>query len=175
MTYKGSEIGVPTIVMIDQCIRQKGYRFMAGNVYSFLSRRNWCKKEGTFVCSVEEAVDYYNTKFPTKKPKPLKTHKKIVKAKAKKKALSRPQKKSKEEHPSIPYDKQMKDKRWYAFRKKVFEVKGKRCEKCGSVNKLQVHHPKYKSGRYAWEYDPSRMVVLCRTCHAKEHGIDVRE
>ena len=45
------------------------------------------------------------------------------------------------------------------------------CERCGSSTVLQVHHPTYIEGRKPWEYSVSHCQVLCRKCHAIEHGI----
>ena len=70
-----------------------------------------------------------------------------------------------------PYEKQLKDKRWEAFRKFVFVVRGKKCEMCGGTHILQVHHPKYKGGRLAWEYTCNEVQVLCKECHEKVHNI----
>lgn len=71
---------------------------------------------------------------------------------------------------SYPYKKQLKDKRWFAFRKKVFSARGCACESCGSKEHLQVHHIKYRNYKYAWEYPIKDVRVLCRRCHAKEHN-----
>ena len=69
------------------------------------------------------------------------------------------------------YRKQLKSEKWYAFRNKVFKKRGKRCENCGNTLSLQVHHLSYKTGHKPWEYDICDVVVLCRDCHAKIHGI----
>lgn len=70
-----------------------------------------------------------------------------------------------------PYEKQLQDKRWKAFRKFVFAVRGNKCEICGGTHVLQVHHPKYISGRRAWEYTCNEVQVLCHDCHEKVHNI----
>jgi hypothetical protein len=36
------------------------------------------------------------------------------------------------------------------------------CERCGSTNPIQKHHPDYER--------PLTVVWLCRGCHAAEHG-----
>lgn len=36
---------------------------------------------------------------------------------------------------------------------------------------LQVHHPNYVKGPLPWEYPYEECEVLCRGCHAREHGI----
>lgn len=69
------------------------------------------------------------------------------------------------------YNDQLKDPRWSAFRNFVLVVRKMRCEKCGSKEALQVHHPQYITGRKAWEYTCNEVQVLCRECHKKIHGI----
>ena len=69
------------------------------------------------------------------------------------------------------YQEQLEDLRWTVFRAFVFVVKGQRCEKCGSTHCLNLHHIKYVPGRKAWEYTCNEVQVLCKECHAKEHGI----
>lgn len=44
---------------------------------------------------------------------------------------------------------------------KTHVKKGDKCEKCGSVQDLQFHHPDYSK--------PYFVMTLCRTCHCKEH------
>jgi len=45
------------------------------------------------------------------------------------------------------------------------------CLRSGTEVVLQVHHTKYEMGRLPWEYPYDECEVLCRGCHAKEHGI----
>lgn len=65
-------------------------------------------------------------------------------------------------------------KEWKLFRDKCIEHAGFKCERCGrkqdSVS-LQVHHPHYKDGLKPWQYEVKFCVVLCKGCHAREHGI----
>lgn len=68
------------------------------------------------------------------------------------------------------YDEFLQDERWLSFRKFTFAIRGCKCEKCGSYERLQVHHIKYKDGLRPWEYTCNDVVVLCRDCHAKIHG-----
>ena len=69
------------------------------------------------------------------------------------------------------YKKQLKSKEWKNFRKKVFKIKGKKCEICGSTKQLNIHHPFYTKGKLAWQYNPSDMMVLCHDCHKEIHNI----
>ena len=69
------------------------------------------------------------------------------------------------------YDEFLQDPRWKTFRQFVFSVRGRKCERCQSSGNLQVHHIKYKEGLLPWEYTCNDVMVLCRGCHEKIHGI----
>lgn len=60
---------------------------------------------------------------------------------------------------------------WFAFREKCLNRADYKCERCGKTGILQVHHPEYVSGRKPWEYEIAFCEVLCRGCHAAEHGL----
>lgn len=47
------------------------------------------------------------------------------------------------------------------IRPRVFEIKGDRCEHCGSTDSLQIHHTSYK------EVTIHTLLVLCDSCHEK--------
>jgi hypothetical protein len=62
---------------------------------------------------------------------------------------------------------------WLEFREKAFEELGYSCQRCYRSDDdvvLQVHHKVYIDGRKPWEYNFSDCEVLCRGCHAREHG-----
>jgi hypothetical protein len=44
---------------------------------------------------------------------------------------------------------------------KIRVKKGDKCDKCGSKQNLELHHPDYN--------EPYFVMTLCRTCHCKEH------
>lgn len=51
---------------------------------------------------------------------------------------------------------------------------GAYCEKClrsKDETILQLHHKQYIQCRKAWEYDSHEFEVLCKSCHAIEHGL----
>jgi 5-methylcytosine-specific restriction endonuclease McrA len=54
-----------------------------------------------------------------------------------------------------------------AVRKRVLERDGWRCQSCGSLRDLQVHHMKPRSqlGRDALE----NLITLCVSCHQHQH------
>ena len=37
--------------------------------------------------------------------------------------------------------------------------------------KLNIHHVKYINNRFAWEYLPSDVLVVCESCHRNIHKI----
>jgi len=64
-------------------------------------------------------------------------------------------------------------KEWFQFRERCLVVACRKCERCGRSQKeasLQVHHPHYGEDLMPWEYDPRFCEVLCKGCHAREHG-----
>lgn len=64
---------------------------------------------------------------------------------------------------------------WRAFAAEVIKLHREQCSHCLSSRKdgaiLQVHHIHYIDGRKPWEYSYEECTVLCKGCHAKEHGI----
>lgn len=60
--------------------------------------------------------------------------------------------------------------KWLAFREQCIQLADYKCERCEKEGILQVHHPEYEKGRKPWEYAPQFCEVLCRGCHAAEHG-----
>ena len=57
---------------------------------------------------------------------------------------------------------------WKKRRGYVFKMRGNVCELCGSKDDVQVHHLTYKNKGCENLED---MLVLCRSCHEKAHGI----
>ena len=52
--------------------------------------------------------------------------------------------------------------------KRVLERDNWRCENCGAVKDLQVHHRKYRS--LLGDDSLANLVTLCAYCHLEEHG-----
>jgi 5-methylcytosine-specific restriction endonuclease McrA len=52
--------------------------------------------------------------------------------------------------------------------KRVLERDGWRCQKCGSLKDLQVHHQMYRSRQ--GNDSLANLVTLCAYCHMEEHG-----
>ncbi len=69
--------------------------------------------------------------------------------------------------------KEYQSKCWQEFRQEVIELDSGCCSGCGRCEPevvLQVHHKKYIPGHAPWQYNYSDCEVLCKGCHAAEHG-----
>jgi hypothetical protein len=67
-----------------------------------------------------------------------------------------------------------RQREWKAYCAEQIKLHNGVCAYClRSANEvvLQVHHTKYVKGCLPWEYPYDECEVLCRGCHAKEHGI----
>lgn len=196
MTFKGDKIiGKPTLMQIEIYIAEKGLFCEPQDAYDYWESKEWMTKKNKEPMTLESAINIYNsiainratksrakelgiTKLKRNKKKSelkilrksivsgglkgLDNQIKIESFDTKKKEVT-PQK----EH--IPYEDQLKDKRWESFRTFIFSVRGNKCEICGGNHILQVHHPKYKSGRLAWEYTCNEVMVVCKHCHEIIH------
>lgn len=196
MTFKGETIiGEPKLKLVETYIAENKLFCDAQECFKYWTSKNWLNQKGKKLSTLELAISSYNNiaiqKFVKKNQTLLgvdkgnKRERRLAKKRARKDILNGNITLKKQERETIqqkntsipptreriPYDEQLKDKKWLAFRRFVFTVRGKVCEQCGSVNCLQVHHPKYKVGRWAWEYTCNEVVVLCRECHKKAHGI----
>lgn len=69
----------------------------------------------------------------------------------------------------ISYREQLNHKFWKDKREHIINIRGNKCERCGSENFLQVHHKKYIKGKLAWEYEDKLLECLCGSCHKKHH------
>ena len=192
MTYNGEEIGIPEVWQIAEYIALKGFDLRAQDVYDKYEAQGWVKSNGREIRSLEAIVNAQNGVMLQKKRKD-EAKKERKKRKAEKQALKKQKRKEhrekvlrdkkqrkekvevvkKTKDNLIPYEKQLKDKRWRLLRKEVIEERGGKCEMCGCSSNLCVHHKVYIKGRYAWEYPKRHLMVLCRECHEKVHGIDL--
>jgi len=74
----------------------------------------------------------------------------------------------------MTYQEKLQDPRWFEFRREVLECYGYQCRRCRRAESevpLQVHHPRYSTGREPWDYDITEVQCLCIDCHRKAHGI----
>ena len=44
-----------------------------------------------------------------------------------------------------------------------------RCQSCGSMSNLEVHHQRFRS--HSGEDSEENLITLCKGCHAHVHGI----
>lgn len=58
--------------------------------------------------------------------------------------------------------------RWKDVRIAVFQRDGRRCVKCGTARKLEIHHKVPISKGGSW-YDWNNLEARCRDCHIDEH------
>ena len=70
----------------------------------------------------------------------------------------------------LTYEEQLKDRRWWLFRKLILLRDNNSCTRCGSGRHLQAHHLYYTPGKMAWEYPFEAVVTLCDFCHGIQHG-----
>ncbi len=54
-----------------------------------------------------------------------------------------------------------------ALRKQVLERDGWRCQWCGALRNLQVHHRKFRSS--LGDDTAENLITLCADCHQAEH------
>lgn len=66
------------------------------------------------------------------------------------------------------YAKYLRSKKWQRIRDLVIARDNGECQKCGSKQRLQVHHLNYKSV-FQEEKDLGALVTLCSRCHRKIH------
>jgi hypothetical protein len=66
------------------------------------------------------------------------------------------------------YNEQLKDPRWKSKAKQIKERDNYICQKCGTHQKLEVHHIRYLKDTLYWDYPDSYLITLCRSCHQEE-------
>jgi hypothetical protein len=69
---------------------------------------------------------------------------------------------------NMDYELYLKTEEWQRTRLDAIERARGACEKCGSGEKLQVHHITYER---RGEELPEDLIVLCKKCHKNEHGL----
>jgi hypothetical protein len=68
---------------------------------------------------------------------------------------------------TMPYEDYLQTSEWQERAAAVKMLRGNRCEKCGSRDNLHAHHLTYENRGH----EPlSDLQVLCKDCHAQEHG-----
>ncbi len=67
----------------------------------------------------------------------------------------------------MEYKDYLKTAHWYDTKEAALERAGRKCEICQSESELHVHHLVYENIGCEKKAD---LVVLCETCHTKEHN-----
>src|SRR2546422_657489 len=65
----------------------------------------------------------------------------------------------------------LKEENYRELRKHVLQRDGWRCQLCGSMTNLEVHHKQFRS--HSGEDDEQNLITLCLNCHSSAHGQDV--
>jgi 5-methylcytosine-specific restriction endonuclease McrA len=55
-----------------------------------------------------------------------------------------------------------------ALRRQVLRRDGWRCQSCGTMSNLEVHHKQFRS--QSGNDSEENLITLCWTCHASVHG-----
>ena len=53
-------------------------------------------------------------------------------------------------------------------RQQILRRDGWRCQSCGTMSNLEVHHKQFRS--HAGDDSEENLITLCSTCHASDHG-----
>lgn len=64
------------------------------------------------------------------------------------------------------YNKYLLSIEWANVRIELFNSRGKKCEKCSSKKRIEVHHLTYEN---IFHEEPKDLIILCNECHKKEH------
>lgn len=67
------------------------------------------------------------------------------------------------------YHKYLRSKEWGKIRDEVLELRGRKCERCGSKRRLHVHHLTYER---LFKEEPGDLEVVCNACHLKIHNLN---
>ena len=65
------------------------------------------------------------------------------------------------------YSRYLHSEGWQLIRKKILKRDGHKCCKCGTKEKLHIHHLNYDS---VFNERAKDLITLCEDCHKKEHG-----
>lgn len=84
-----------------------------------------------------------------------------------KKFKKKPKKRKRKSQFQIKYYNYLKSDEWAEIRMEMYSMFDK-CFRCGSKNKLIVHHKTYKN---LFHEEPEDLELICDKCHKKEHNI----
>ena len=144
--------------------RRVPYEASLEQVIEYWNRKNWLTLKGTKVSSVSSVVNIANSYVIQQKRKNgVVGFENVLQSKNESNGWI---------NSRSPYNDQLNTPQWKAFREFIFVVRGRRCEACGKPTCLHIHHVAYINNRYAWEYLPNEVMVLCADCHRYIHQID---
>ncbi len=55
-----------------------------------------------------------------------------------------------------------------ALRQRILRRDGWRCQSCGAMSNLEVHHKRFRS--HSGHDTDENLITLCSTCHVSAHG-----
>jgi 5-methylcytosine-specific restriction endonuclease McrA len=64
----------------------------------------------------------------------------------------------------------IEDREYQKLRKRVLYRDGWRCQSCGSMTNLEVHHQQFRS--HSGPDHEDNLITLCNSCHSAEHDQD---
>ncbi|PYV94450.1 MAG: hypothetical protein DMG89_25255 [Acidobacteria bacterium] len=62
----------------------------------------------------------------------------------------------------------LKDEDYRKLRKQILRRDGWRCQLCGSMTNLEIHHKRFRSR--TGEDNEHNLITLCHDCHASTHN-----
>lgn len=146
--------------------RKIPYEVTSEEVVEYWNRKNWLTQKGNKIENISAVINVVNSHVIQQKRKiGVIGVGNIIKDKDKNKEWKN--------HKS-PYYEQLNDPKWKAYRDFIFIVRGSKCESCGKPSNLQIHHREYIANRFAWEYLPNEVMVLCGDCHRYIHKIKTK-
>ena len=63
------------------------------------------------------------------------------------------------------YNTYIRSPEWKAKREKAFQILGRKCQRCGNIKKLEVHHLNYDN---LFNESVSDVEIVCNNCHPVE-------
>lgn len=144
--------------------RKIPYQATFEQIIEYWDKKDWLTLKGEKVDSVSVIVNIANSYVIQQMRKAG-----VIGAKDK---VSKKDKSGEWNNNKSPYYDQLNTPQWEAYREFIFAVRGRKCESCGKKSSLQIHHRQYINNRFAWEYLPSDVMVLCRDCHRYIHQLD---
>ena len=67
----------------------------------------------------------------------------------------------------------LRRKEWQSVRHAVLERDGWKCQHCGEIRRLEVHHVKRVADHPALAFDPDNCLTLCAPCHTLQTNIEL--